>query len=306
MITRRAFLSSLAVTAAGSVLHANVNANWFSKLYHIGIADSLVRSHAQGDEAAQLNQSMTQVFETPGQPKCQFEFASTLSLAERLRQSQIHLMVCPGIEYAWMKSKFPDLLPLVVAQRNDIRMKACVVVRNESKARKISDLRNASISLPERLPQHAYLFINQKIASQGAESAGFFQQSLLPADSNEGIESVIEEKADAILLDQDAWLGYQEQKSARSKKLRVLEESISFPTAVVLHHRETWNKLEIPLLRVALCAAHQKPLARQILNYWGVSRFVTSKTEYQQIVEDFLCEMPEPIKLADIVAKSTK
>lgn len=299
MFTRRAFLGSVIAALATS----SMDARWYQRLIRVGIAESLIHGQPKDDESNLLKQSMSEVFEVPGKPKCQFEFDTAAALAKRLQCEELNLSVMSGLEYAWIGNGYPDLAPLVIAYTTDVRMKACLLVLEESNVKTVLDLRGKSICLPERLPQHAYIYLHQAIHKRGGNPEGFFGRSLPQTDSNEGIESVIDEKADAILLDVDSWKGYQERKPARAKKLRMLDQSMAFPTAAVLYHKNSWNKLETAMFKLGLCTAHQKPYSRQLLNFWGISKFVLPTALYRRTLEDVLCEIPQSVTPADLVAK---
>jgi ABC-type phosphate/phosphonate transport system substrate-binding protein len=300
MISRRSLLGTFSLAFATS----NLSAFWeHLKFYLIGINDSLVISHGKEDEKTVLDQSISEVFDVPGHSKCQFEFGTGSTLANRLQEKEINLAVMSGMEYAWIMAKYPLLMPLAVAYNSDVRTKACVLVREDSSAKSIISLQGRSISLPERLQQYAYIYLHHAIAKARGEPKGFFGKSITPSDSNEGIEGVLENKADAILLDWDAWKGYQERKPARAKKLRVLSESFYFPTTAIIYNTEAQSKLEIPLLKVAICGAHEKPLARQILNIWGIKQFVLYGPKYKRAAEEMLAEIPKEFISSALVTK---
>lgn len=295
MYTRRAFLGGLLASLAPSVL----DASWLEKRYRVGVSETLFNIQ----ENEPVNTSMTSVFEVAGKPKCQFEFGQASAIVKRLEDEHINLALFNGIEYAWLKAGYAELPPLVTAYTTDIRMRACIVVREDSKEKTLLDLKGKTILMPERLPHHAYVYLHHAIMKQGGDPKTYFKQSTTISDSNEGIESIIDEQADSILLDHDSWIGYQERKPARAKKLRVLQKSVAFPTAVILYNKNSWSRLEILMLRMGLCNAHQKPYSRQLLNFWGVSKFVPCTAKYQKAVEEILREIPDPITPCTFIAK---
>ncbi|MFT3880746.1 MAG: PhnD/SsuA/transferrin family substrate-binding protein [Gemmatales bacterium] len=283
MISRRSFLGSL--TAA--LVASKIDARWLEKIYRVGISDSMLPND--------MNDSMSTLFESPGKPKCKFESGSPDTVVKRLKDEHTNLCVLEGVEYAWLKAANPELVPLVTAFTTDVKMKGCIVVVDDNPAKTLLDLRGKSLCQSERLPHHTYVYLHHALEKSGAKPKGFFKATNTPANSDEGIESVIEGKADAILLDFDSWKVYQERKPERSKKLRIIDQSCDFPTSVVLYQKGCWGKAEILILELALCSAHEKPYSRQLFNCWGISKFVPCGARYRRITDNILAEIPRPI-----------
>lgn len=290
MFTRRTFLGSLVVALATS----KTDANWFGKKYRVGVSNSML--------SGEMNDSMSNVFESPGKPQCKFESGPPDFVAKRLKDEHTNLCVLEGIEYAWFKAEYPELVPLVTAFTTDVKMKGCVAVADENPAKTLLDLKGKSLCITERLPHHTSVYLHNALEKRGAKPKGFFKPSSTPANSDEGIESVIDGKVDAILLDFDSWKGYQELKPGRAKKIRVLDQSIEFPTPVVLYQKSCWNKAEILVLELALCSAHEKPYSRQLFNCWGISKFVPCGARYRRVVDSVLSEIPLPFVPTDFTA----
>ena len=296
MITRRACLGSL--FAALTLRNRRVDAS--AQSYRVGITDAVI----SGKPNISQSESMAGTFEVQGKSKCEFEIGTASDIVKRLDTEELNLAVLGGLEYAWLKASYSNLIPLVTAYTLGVRMKACVVVCEESQDKTLMDLQGDSISLPRRLKRHNYVYLHHAIQKHGGTPDGFFDRVETPTDSDEGIESVIAKRVDAILLDCDSWKAYQERKATRSKKLRVLEQSGAFPTPVVLYNRSHWKTRDILLLRVALCTAHHRPYSRQMLNLWGVNKLVLPGREYQHVLEEVLKEYPEPFTPTMMLAKT--
>jgi ABC-type phosphate/phosphonate transport system substrate-binding protein len=295
MFTRRLFLGSLVTALASSRLPAS----FFIKPYRIGLSETMLP--VQADDG--LKTSMCGTFEIKGRPHCEIESGSVTEMLKKLAQNDLHLTVVNGVEYAWHREHYEAATPLVAAFTTGVKMKAVLVAPAESAIKRVSDLRGKRVALPERLPQHAFLFLQHALQQSGTQPQGFLGHTTTPVNSEEGIESVIDRNSDAILLDGDAWKAYQERKPARSRKLQVIAQSAAFPTPVVLYHREHANKVEMLALRAALCLAHQKAYSRQLLNFWGISKFVLCGREYETTVARILKELPKPLHPAMMVAR---
>jgi ABC-type phosphate/phosphonate transport system substrate-binding protein len=306
MLHRRATLCAMVrAMLAGPVLpcFSRVFGNpIFETPFHIGISDSLIHGQLNPAVAPTVLRPMADVFAMPGRPTAQFQLNPPTNLAKDLQQSKLQLGIMTGIEYGWMKPEFPGLLPLATVFASDIRLKACVLVRADSPVRGIADLKGKSIALPKRLQFHTHIFLHQTLAKAGSQPKGFFSRIIPSADMNDGIESVVDQEAEAVLIDVDSWNVYRERKPGRSQKLKILLQSPAFPTAAVLYQREAWNDADLQQIQHILCTAHEKAFSRQILNFWRISKFVSYTPEYEQVVREIVHEIPQSISPACLTA----
>lgn len=291
MISRRAFLASLSLASCPSLFAT-------TSTFSIGISEAILNGQMKPEAAQLVFQSMSGIFEVPGKPKPRFQFAGSTALAQQLQTQRLDLAVVTGIEYGWLSTAHPELVPLVAAFVSDIRLKACILVPADSELKTIADLKGKSIVLPQKLQFHTCLYLHHEIKKAEGDPLGFFDQTVCGVDTNDGMETVVDKKAEAILIDQESWRVFQERKPGRSKKLKLMDESEAFPTAAVLYHPSTWKAQELAQLKGTMCEAHEKPFTRQILNYWRISKFVPCCAEYQSVVQNILKEIPKPVQPA--------
>jgi ABC-type phosphate/phosphonate transport system substrate-binding protein len=145
---------------------------------------------------------------------------------------------------------------------------------------------------------HTRLYLHCAIVKAGGNPEGYFSRGLTSGDTDEGIESVADREAAAVLVDTASWAVFQERKPGRAKRLRVLDRSRPFPTAVVLYPPQSWVDKELKQLQAALFAAHEGAFTRQILNFWRISKFVPYSAEYKRVVDDILLDIPKPVSPA--------
>ena len=293
MFTRRQFVNGLIASALPGAM---VAARCTETPFRIGIADLLIYGQMKPEVANTVVNAMADVFAIPGRPKPDFAIGSAAALAGKLQKQEIHLAIMTGIEYGWMNAGFPELLPLVTAFTTDIRLKACIVVPAESKAKSLKDLKGQTIVLPKRLQHYPLLYLQQELLDGGSEPKNYFGSIVAYADTDEGIETVVEKGAAAVLVDVESWKGYQERKPGRAKKLKVIDESEPFPTAAVLYHPTVWGAEELKTLNTVLCSAHTKSFTRQLLNFWRISKFIPYSADYQKVVKGILAELPKPME----------
>jgi ABC-type phosphate/phosphonate transport system substrate-binding protein len=293
MFTRRQFVNGLMASAFPGAM---VSARCAESPFVIGIADFLILGQMKPDVAQTVVKSMADVFAIPGRPKPDFKIAAATELAGKLQKKEIHLAILTGIEYGWIHSKFPELLPLVTVFTTDIRLKACIIVPAESKVQNIKDLKGQTLALPKRLQHFPLLYLQQELLEEGCEPKNYFDRIVHSSDTDEGIEMVVDKGAAGVLVDVESWKGYQERKPGRAKKLKVIGESEPFPTAAVLYHPAVWGTEELKTLSTVLCSAHTRPFTRQLLNFWRMSKFIPYSDDYQKVVKGILAELPKPME----------
>lgn len=285
MIERRTFLS----TVLAAITTSSINANWLKPALRIGISESMFGSQMNDGE----KESMCGVFEIKDRTQCEFEVGSAAHIMKQLNAGEFQLSVMSGLDYAWSKAINQQYCePVVTTFTSGVRMRACVLVNRTSPAVKLQEIQGCTLAYSERLPQHAFVYLQHAITKLQLPPSKLIKNTKSFSNADEGIESVIDRQTDAVLVDADSWQAFQERKPARSKKLKVLDQSCSFPTAIILYHQPSWNKVKMGLLRAALCLAHQKPYSRQLLNFLGVSKFVLYGKEYEQVVEEVRKEIP--------------
>lgn len=296
MFTRRQFINAL---MASAIPGAIVSARCAETPFCIGIADLLIQGQMKPEVANTVVKAMADVFAIPGRPKPDFKIGAASELAGKLQKQEIHLAVLTGIEYGWIHARFPELLPLVTVFTTDIRLKACIVVPAESSVKTFKDLKGQTLVLPKRLQHFPLLYLQQELRDERCEPKNYFDRIVHSSDTDEGIETVVDKEAAAVLVDVESWKGYQERKPGRARKLKVIVESEPFPTAAVMYHPTVWGVEELKTLSKVLCSAHTRPFTRQLLNFWRMSKFVPYSAEYQQVVNSILIELPkqmEPFK----------
>lgn len=214
-------------------------------------------------------------------------------MAKLLREGQLHLGVMQGIEYAWSRESAPELEPLVLAFNQAIRLKSQILVRADSPIKTFGDLKGQKLTLPRKSPNHCALFLQKNLLTCGCESG--FCQFEEARNTDESLDLVVDGHAAAVVIDGAAFEGFRERKPGRAKRLRVLDDSPSFPTAAIVHKPGVLQPGETQRLRENLLTVHERPLGKQLLMFWKLSQFVNASPEYHLVVKDILKDFPKPL-----------
>jgi ABC-type phosphate/phosphonate transport system substrate-binding protein len=218
--------------------------------------------------------------------------ADPMVLAEKLDSGKLDLGVLQGHEYAWAKVRFPDLVPLVcAAQMRDIPIQAVILVRADCDAKCVADLKNRTLTVPTGTKDHARLFLEREYHKAGVRPAANICTPMLAHD---GIEDVIEGKAEVTVVDRAAWESYQLLNRFRAKKVRVLDSSEIFPSGVIVYKKGCVSPEMLERFRAGLMSAATDSQGKYLLNLIKLKGFDDIPASYEKQLSDCLKAYPSP------------
>lgn len=229
-------------------------------------------------------------------------------LAERLQDGQLQLAVMHGIEYAWVKDDYPELQPLVLACNRAIRLKAFVVVRDDSPAKALADLKGKPLAMPKRSLNHVHLYVNKILTDAKEDPATFFQPAPTYGSAEAALDALFDgtDNAAATVIDGIALESYKERKPARGARLRTILESAEFPTAAIVYKPNATAPEIVKKLQSSLQTAHERPFSRQMLTLWKLSNFAAVPNDYAQLIDSIHKEYPQPVVPVSFIAEPPK
>src|SRR5262249_8864344 len=80
-------------------------------------------------------------------------------LGRLLEEQKVKLAVMHGFEYAWLRSKYSDLKPLMVAVGEPKKLKAFLITSAESPDKGLADLAGKTLVMPSLSKQHCLMFL---------------------------------------------------------------------------------------------------------------------------------------------------
>lgn len=261
----------------------------------IGLVQSLFRGTV-GEKALAQAKPMGDIM--AAQSGVRLEFCAVCDheeLARRLQQGEIHLAVMHGIELAWAQKHCKELQPLVLAMNQSYKLKSYILVRQGDPAQSLADLKGRKLAVPAKSLYHNSLYLQKALEEAGQNPAGFFEEKTVTS-VHAGVEAVIDGQADVAVIDGVAWENYVENKPARAKRLRVLSESSTFPTAALVYKPGNIPENLEKQLRETLVTLHTRPLGRQMLLLWRLSQFRAVPEEYPGLLVEVVKHYPLPPK----------
>lgn len=199
-------------------------------------------------------------------------------LADQIKAGRHQLGVFHGFEFAWIRAKNPDLVPLVITIPPGRKLQAVVVVHKDSKASTLADLKNEPVVVHRGIKAHCPLFLERSRIGLPATTAAPKTRPLVTAE--EALDAVVQGDSPAALVDAAALIGYQTLQPGASKQLRVLCQSEMFPQTVIAYRKGSLDDETIARVRKLLVEAHQTAAGKPLMMLWSLKGFEDVPPEY--------------------------
>jgi ABC-type phosphate/phosphonate transport system substrate-binding protein len=215
-------------------------------------------------------------------------------LAGQITNDDMQFGVFHGVEFAYARQNNPNLTPLVVAVNQHPYIRALVVVRSDGKAAALADLKGQVVSVPRMRCEHCHLYLERHCCPAGQAPQTYFGQVKTPFDAEDAMDDVVDDGAQAAVVDEVAYEAYQKNKPGRAEKLKVLQQSEVFPCAVIAFDPDHVSAKTVAVFRAGLLAAKDNPKAQALLKANCITGFELVPDDYEQQLSDILEAYPPP------------
>ena len=216
-------------------------------------------------------------------------------LAKRLEAKQVHLGVFHGFEFAWAQQKNPHLKPLVIAVNKQRNLFANVVTRNDRVVKRFADLKGTQMAIPKRSRGHCHLFLKRKCEEIGCKPDGFFSKIVRHADFESALDDVIRGRVAGIIVDGVSLQNYKVVKPGCFARLRIAQQSMVFPAAVIAYREGHLDKATLHKLRSGMIRAHTNFRSRMLMRMCNLTSFDSVPANYQRTLDNIRRVYPCPI-----------
>lgn len=199
-------------------------------------------------------------------------------LSDKLKAGKLQLGVFHGFEFAWIREKNPDLVPLVITVPPGRKLQALVVVHQDSKASTLADLKNEPVVVHRGIKAHCPLFLERARIGMPASTAAPKTRPQVTAE--EALNAVVQGDSPAALVDIAALNGYHTLQPGAAKQLRVLCQSELFPQTVIAYRKGSLDDETIARVRKLLVEAHQTAAGKPLMMLWSLKGFEDVPAEY--------------------------
>lgn len=199
----------------------------------------------------------------------------------QLEAKKIQFGVFHSHEFAWMNSKQPDLVPLMIAVPRRRTLQTYVVVHASSGATSVADLRGKVLVVPSGTREYSRLYIDRQCRAAGSPAAEFFAGVSTPPEQESALHEVAENKRScAALVDIGGLESFASRHPVRNKRLRVLATSEEFPPSVVVYHKGLVDENTLRRFRDGMGSAHTTTFGKHLLSMWNLSAFEAVPADY--------------------------
>jgi ABC-type phosphate/phosphonate transport system substrate-binding protein len=217
-----------------------------------------------------------------------------VQLGQMLVDNKVKLGVFHGVEFGWAKQKYPSLSPLMIAVNQDRHLEAMVVVREDKSGKNIGDVKGKTLAISKNMRHHCRLFLERRCQELGKDPTEFFGEIETLPNSEKALDQLIDGKVDCTLVDSLSMQCYQRLKPVRFAKLKALERSPIFPTAVVAFHPGSLDDATLKKFRQGMMDANKTMQGRHMMTLFRLTGFEPIPTDYEQMVSNILRVYPTP------------
>jgi len=219
-----------------------------------------------------------------------------LHLGQRLKAGEIHLGVFHGVEFAWAKEKIPQLKPLVIAVHQQPFLRAHLVVRADAKIASVRDLKDKVVALPHMSREHCWLYLERRCVPAGNTPTKFFSRIAAPRDANYAIDDVIDDAAQAAVIDDADLTAYRKKYPDYFAKVKVLQQSEAFPCAVIAYYPGTLSDELAERFRSGMLAAKSTRQGRTMMQMCRITSFEDIPADFERMLSNIAKAYPAPSK----------
>ena len=219
-------------------------------------------------------------------------------LSQQIVDDKLQLGVFHGIEFAWARQKHPELRALAIAVNQHIYLRALLVVRADCKISSIRDLQGKIVALARGTREHCLLYLDHHCEQCNKSRSTFFARITTPSSAEEAIDDVIDNEADAAIVDQLALDCYKRRKPGRCAKIRPADISEPFPAAAVVYKNGAIDEALLKRFREGLMNANRSIMGRQIFTLFKLTAFEPVPKDYDQVLAEIARAYPQPPRKA--------
>ena len=217
-------------------------------------------------------------------------------LGQQLKDDKVQLAVFNGIEFAWAKNKHDDLKPLMLAVNQQKYLRAYVLVRDDSSAAGLLDLKGKTLAVPRRTREHCHVYLERHCQALGKTPRELFEKITTPGTMEEGVDAVVNGQVDAVLIDGVFFSWYEERKPARFARLKAIEKSEVFPAAIVAYCANGLDDATLRRFREGMLTAKENPRSVQLMTLCQMTGFESVPADYDKLLKDIVKSYPAPQK----------
>jgi len=215
-------------------------------------------------------------------------------LRQQLVDGQVQLAVFHGFEFAWVKLKQPDLVPIMLAGSNPNALKAVVVVKADSSVQNVHDLQGQTLAFPNCTREHTRLYMSRHCCCNKSPQEYFAATSPPPQTVEDALEAVVEGKAQVTVVEASSLEMFRDRKPGRYKRLRTIETSEAFPNSVIAYRPGGLDETSVQKFKDGMSTAHVSPVGARMMSFMKMTKFEQVPQNFDQMMAEVVKAYPPP------------
>jgi len=195
----------------------------------------------------------------------EFKLVDTDRLGQQLADQELEMAVFQGYEFAWVSQRDRQLRALVIVVNEKPYLHAAFVVRQDAKAKKVSDLQGQTVALHRGRLSHVRLYFERSCEALAKEPKDFFGPMAMAPSAEEALDDVVDGVVQATVVDTIALDAYQRRKPGRFRMLKKLAQSPPFPDPVICCRASAIDDKTLEQFRGGMIRSDQNARGRQML-----------------------------------------
>ncbi len=221
---------------------------------------------------------------------------SAFEVAAKLDAKELDFGIFFAHEFGWVQKKHPELQPLLIAVNKGFVERAYLIVHKNNPGKTVADLAGKKIDVPVGTIEPCRLFLGKICIEQAQKTPEALFGSIEKSSAQMGaLDNVARQQVHATVVDAGFLELYKDVKPAvYEKNLRVLQESVVFPSPVIAYKKGGVADSVLNSFRDGLLKAHTIPEGRDMMRGWKIDVFEATPKDYAKSVADLLKVFPAP------------
>jgi ABC-type phosphate/phosphonate transport system substrate-binding protein len=227
-----------------------------------------------------------------------------LDFGKKLNGGEYHFAAVWGLEYGWLREKYPLLRVLTVVYGNETKStsRTMLMVPRGGAAKKLADLKGKRLAVYRDMPLMDRLFLREMLRAEKLDPKSFFARTEPYPSVRHAAAAVKEGKADCLLISNTTHARLADLQPGLAAALTELASGENYPMPAIIGVPEVVNQARKRKglwedLRDQLLDVHNSPEGKECVSFWRFEYFVKFDDNYQRKVDDLAAKYPAKVLL---------
>jgi ABC-type phosphate/phosphonate transport system substrate-binding protein len=212
-----------------------------------------------------------------------------LALGRKLQDGTYHLAIVWGIEFGWLRQRYPGLRAMALASSgNNAPWRSQLIARRKDRPRNLAALKGKRLARIRGAALMDQLFLEDMLRKAGQQPQGFFQHGPPLPNVKEALLAVKNGQADCVMVNLTDFARFTSLQPKLAQALVEVERSDPYPAPVLMgNYRNVerlkpglWKKFQDEVVRIH--ATHE---GKQIVRFWRLDSFIRPGRAFDALVQ---------------------